>query len=87
MVDNGHMNKAGGYTAAVFFSHEKVDQSKLYGDTLVERGTNAGGQIEVYSSVEDAEKRNDYLSTFDGSFQDSGSHKLSHVYIRSGGIL
>lgn len=71
---NGQLGKAGGYTVAVYFSHQKVDQSSVYGDTLIDKGTDAGGQIEVYSKPEDAEKRNNYLATFDGSAFSSGSH-------------
>ena len=73
---NGQFNKAGGYTAQVFFSYSLVDQSTTYGNTLLEKGTDAGGSIEVYKTVEDAEKRDTYLSAFDGSVLASGSHKV-----------
>lgn len=71
---NGKLGKAGGYTAAVFFSHENVNQADVLGDTIIDKGTEAGGQIEVYATVDDAERRNDYLTTFDGSFLNVGSH-------------
>lgn len=73
---NGNLNKAGGYTAQVYFSYSLVDQSTTFGDTLVDKGTDAGGSIEVYKTVEDAEKRDTYLSAFDGSVLASGSHKV-----------
>ncbi len=73
---NGHLHKAGGYSAAVFFSHKNVDQSKVYGDTIVEKGTSCGGQVEVYLTEADAEKRNEYLAGFDGTLFDSGSHTV-----------
>ena len=73
---NGNLNKAGGYTAAIFFSSDLVDQSKIYGDNLIDKGTDAGGSIEVYENIEDANKRNDYLSGFDGSALGAGSHKV-----------
>lgn len=73
---NGHLGKAGGYTAAVYFSHQKVDQSSINGDTLIDKGTRAGGQIEVYSKVEDAEKRDSYLAGFDGGVFSNGSHRV-----------
>ena len=73
---NGHLHKAGGYSAAVYFSHKNVDQSKVYGDTIVEKGTSCGGQVEVYQTEADAEKRNEYLTGFDGTLFDSGSHTV-----------
>lgn len=80
---NGKLNKAGGYTAAVFFSSSLVDQGSVYGDSLMDKGTAAGGSIEVYASEEDAQKRNDYLSSFDGSILSNGAHRvLGTVVIR-----
>lgn len=73
---NGNLHKAGGYTAAVFFSHENVDQSSVYGNTVIEKGTDCGGQVEVYATEADAIKRNDYLATYDGTIFASGSHTV-----------
>lgn len=73
---NGNLNKAGGYTSTVYFSHQSVNQNNVYGDTLIEKGTDAGGSIEVYTCVEDAEKRRDYLAAFDGSILASGTHTV-----------
>ena len=46
------------------------------GADLVAKGTDAGGCVEVYKTVEDAKKRNDYLSAFDGlpTVINPGSH-------------
>lgn len=71
---NGHLNKAGGYTAQVYFSSDLVDQGEVLGDTVIEKGTDCGGSIEVYSTVEDANSRNDYLASYDGGIFASGSH-------------
>ena len=88
---NGKLNKAGGYTATIYYSYDKVDRSKLYiepGYTIVDIGTQGGAAIEVYRNAEDANKRNDYLTGFDGSFIDSGSHKvLGTVIIRTSSEL
>ena len=73
---NGNLNKAGGYTAQVYFSSDLVNQSSVSGSTVIEKGTDCGGSIEVYANVDDANKRNDYLATFDGSIFASGSHTL-----------
>ena len=73
---NGQLHKAGGYTSAVYFSHENVDQGSVYGSSLIDKGTDAGGQIEVYATPEDAAKRDTYLAAFDGSVLSSGSHTV-----------
>ncbi len=73
---NGQLGKAGGYTSQVYFSCDQVNQGSVYGDTLIDKGTDAGGSIEVYENEENAIKRNDYLAAFDGSFMASGSHAV-----------
>ena len=77
---NGKLNKAGGYTATVYFSSDLVDQSSVYASEgytgIVAVGNDGGGTVEVYSSVEDAEKRSTYLGAFDGSILSSGSHEV-----------
>ncbi|MBP3872014.1 MAG: hypothetical protein J6E46_13680 [Faecalicoccus sp.] len=71
---NGNLNKAGGYTSQVYFLDSAVDQSKVYGDTLIDKGTDCGGSVEVYKTVEDAQKRDVYLGAFDNTVFVSGSH-------------
>ena len=81
---NGNLNKAGGYTSQTYFSSELINQADVYGDNLIDKGTSAGGSIEVYATVEDAEKRNTYLAGFDGSILSSGSHEvIGTVIIRT----
>lgn len=85
---NGQLHKQGGYTSAVFFSYEKVDQDDTYGETIIDKGTDAGGQIEVYETVELAQKRDDYLSTFDGTVFASGSHTvLGTMVLRTSALM
>ncbi|WP_187994277.1 hypothetical protein [Schaalia sp. JY-X159] len=74
---NGKLNKQGGYTAAVFFTSDLVDRSLIYeeGD-IVSVGTEGGGAVEVFSTVEDAESRNEYLAAFDGTILGPGSHSV-----------
>lgn len=73
---NGHLGKASGYTAQIYFSSANINQSSVYGSTLIDKGTDAGGSIEVYSTVEDATTRETYLAAFDGGIFASGSHKV-----------
>lgn len=86
---NGNLNKAGGYTASVYFSSLLINQDELFGNDIVEKGTECGGCIEVYPTIEDAEKRNTYLSAFDGAGMfNSGSHNvLGSIVIRTSSKL
>lgn len=82
---NGNLNKQGGYTSTVYFSTPLINQSSVYGNDIVDKGTECGGAIEVYASEEDAEKRESYLASFDGAgMLNSGSHKvLGTIVIRT----
>ncbi len=73
---NGHLHKAGGYSAAVYFTDVSVLPNGLVGETIIDEGTSGGGCIEVFTCVEDANKRNTYLGVFDGGVFDSGSHTV-----------
>ncbi len=73
---NGHLGKAGGYTATVYFTYELVDLSQVFGETVIDKGTDGGGAVEVYANEDDANKRNDYLASFDGGVFASGSHRV-----------
>ncbi len=73
---NGNLNKAGGYTATIYFESRNVDKEEHWlGNDVIDNGMNGGGAVEVYANKEDAEKRDKYLSTFDGTPFSSGSHK------------
>lgn len=86
---NGNLNKQGGYTAAIYFSSPFINQDEIYGTDIVDKGTDCGGCIEVYSSSEDAEARNEYLAAFDGAgILNSGSHTvLGTIVIRTSAKL
>ena len=72
---NGNLNKAGGYTSTVYFGSGLLGKENLTGNALIDEGTSAGGAVETYKSVEDAESRNSYLGSLDGvGFLSPGSH-------------
>lgn len=73
---NGNLHKPGGYTSHVYFESKLVYLPWHDGESLIEKGTDAGGSIEVYTTVVDAEKRNEYLARFDGTATASGSHAV-----------
>lgn len=75
---NGKLGKQGGYIGCIYFSDNRIDKSQLYledgKDDVISVGCIGGGAIEVYSCVEDAQTRDTYLSSFDGTAFTSGSH-------------
>ncbi len=89
----GNLHKAGGYTSTIYFESKTVNQSDVYvsgeyADVLIDKGTDAGGAIEVYENVEDAEKRRDYLATFDGTIFANGTHTvIGTVLVRTSNEL
>lgn len=71
-----NLNKPGWYTAHIYFSYQLVNQEDVYGENLIDKGTEAGGSIEVYKTKSDATERNEYLSAFDGGVLSPGSHTV-----------
>lgn len=65
---NGDLNAEGGYYSAVFFSVDIIDQNEVYGEGLIDKGTDAGGCIEAYKTEADAQSRDEYLSGYDDSW-------------------
>lgn len=67
----------------------RIDLDKaVYGNSVIEQGTEGGGGIEVYATAEDAEKRREYLEIFDGGLFVSGSHTvIGTVLIRTSNEL
>ncbi len=86
---NGQLNKPGGYTATVYYSDDRISlDSSIHGTSVIEQGTDGGGAIEVYSTVEDAEKRRDYLAAYDGGIFASGTHTvIGTVLVRTSNEL
>ncbi len=73
---DGLLNKDGGYIACLYFTVDNIDQDKIPGKSVVEKGTDAGGAVEIYKKLSDAEARCEYLSGFDGTILYSGSYAL-----------
>lgn len=86
---NGNLNKPGGYTATIYYSDDRISlDSSIYGTSVIEQGTDGGGAIEVYSTTEDAERRVDYLATYDGGLFASGTHTvIGTVLVRTSNEL
>lgn len=86
---NGNLNKAGGYTAAIYFSSSQVDHSLFSGKDSIDNGADGGGCVEVYKTEKDAEARNKYLAAFDtAGMMNSGSHSvLGTIVVRTSSQL
>ncbi|MDY5496391.1 MAG: hypothetical protein SPF99_00190 [Anaerobutyricum sp.] len=72
---DGLLGKSGGYNSCVYFSIKNLDVKDVSGNTVVEKGVDGGG-IEIYSTLEDAEKRCNYLQGFDDTILYSGSYAI-----------
>ncbi|MCI1986421.1 MAG: EbhA [Lactobacillus sp.] len=85
---NASLNKAGSYTAAIFFASSMVTED-VPGTDILDKGTDAGGCIEVYKTSADANARDRYLKSFDGAGAlNSGSHDvIGTVIIRTSANL
>jgi uncharacterized protein YjdB len=62
-------------TATIYFSCNLVEETDT-SKSVKEQGTAGGGSIDIFSTVEDAEYRDEYLSGFDNGLLDSGYHTV-----------
>ena len=70
------LNKEGGFSACIYFTFVAINPEEVPGDTIVEKGTDAGGAIEVYPTLTDAIARCEYLAGFNGTVLYSGSYAI-----------
>ena len=61
--------------AQVFFVSDLVT-TDVSGTDALEKGTDGGGCVEIFSNVADAKARCDYLAKYDGGILDNGSHTV-----------
>lgn len=85
---DGILGKEGSYYSCIYFSLSNVSQEKVPGKTIIDKGTDCGGSVELYSNLEDAEKRCEYLGQFDNTLLYSGSYSLlGKMVIRTSYLL
>ena len=70
------LGKEGGFFACIYFTVHAINSEEVPGNSIVEKGTDAGGAVEVYSTLADAEARCEYLAGFDGTVLYSGSYAI-----------
>lgn len=74
---NKYLNKAKWYYSKIVFQHEDVKHSAIeYGLSIEEVGNPAGGCVEAFKTVEDAERRNQELQSQEGTARSPGTHKV-----------
>ena len=73
---NNLLGKKGGYSACVYFTLESIDPKSVSGNSIIDKGTDAGGAIEVYPDLESAKNRCKYLSQFDNTLLYTGSYVI-----------
>ena len=73
---NGMLNQEDGYVSCIYFSYDKVDNSSVPGESVVDKGTDCGGAIEIYGTLNEAENRVGYLQGFDDTILYSGSYAI-----------
>lgn len=73
---DGLLDKEGGFTDCVYFTVKEISVSSVPGKSIVEKGTDVGGAVEVYASLEEAKARCEYLAGFDGTVLYSGSYAI-----------
>ena len=73
---NGLLGKDNGYTSCIYFGVNYINSTEVKGANIVAKGTDAGGAIEVYSTLEAALNRCEYLSQFDNTLLYSGSYVI-----------
>lgn len=73
--DPNHMlGKEGGYIGCIYFTLSSVEKLKIKGNNALEKGTDGGGAIEIFSNSFDAKARCEYLSQYDTTIFYSGSY-------------
>lgn len=73
---NGMLNKEDGYVSCVYFSYDKVDNSSVPGENVIDKGTDCGGAVEIYGTLQAAQNRVSYLAGFDNTILYSGSYAI-----------
>lgn len=89
---NGLLGIQGGYIGCIYFSDSRVDKEKLNLKPseydVISMGAIGGGAIEIYGSIDDAQMRNTYLSSYDNTELDPGSHVVvGTLVIRTSSML
>lgn len=85
---DGLLGNVDGYKGCIYFTVEYIDSDLVSGDSIVDKGNAAGGTIEIYESKTSAINRNNYLSEFDNTVLNSGSHMvLGTMVVRTSHLL
>ncbi len=59
------MGQDSGCIGIVYFGLDSIDANIVNGDNIISKGTDAGGSVEIFNSLEAARNRCEYLGQFD----------------------
>lgn len=71
-----HLGENSNCSGIVYFSIKDIEEDSVEGKTIVEKGTDVGGCIEIYNNLHSAKDRCEYLGEFDGTYLYTGSYAL-----------
>lgn len=71
-----YMGQDSGCIGIVYFGLDSIDANTVNGDNIISKGTDAGGSVEIFDSLEAARNRCEYLGQFDNTYLYSGSYAL-----------
>lgn len=71
-----YMGQDSGCIGIVYFGLDIIDANTVNGDNIISKGTDAGGSVEIFDSLEAARNRCEYLGQFDNTYLYSGSYAL-----------
>ena len=78
---NEILGKQGEYTSCVYFTVKGIASDKVQGDSIMKKGTDGVGDIEVFKTVEEVQERIGYLAAFDNTLFYSGSYALDGTMV------
>lgn len=71
-----YMGQDSGCIGIVYFGLDSIDANIVNGDNIISKGTDAGGSVEIFDSLEATRNRCEYLGQFDNTYLYSGSYAL-----------
>lgn len=78
---NEMLGKQGEYTSCVYFTVKGIASHKVQGDSIMKKGADGVGDIEVFKIVEEAQERIGYLAAFDNTLFYLGFYALDGTMV------
>lgn len=69
------------YMSCVYFTVKGIASDKVQGDSIMKKGTDGVGDIEVFKTVEEVQERIGYLAAFDNTLFYLGFYALDGTMV------